>query len=225
MGATTYSDTPYVTLTAGSALAANIAVKLNSSNLVVPATAADIPLGYTTDDCDAAASGDAVTIRLHGKGGTVKAKQAGAITNGAAVYMAADGKVQAAPAVPTSGVAYIRIGTKLGPVTGAAGDVIEIADSNAVSTVLDPASLDGSTLAAGFLSTLNGTGADASSAAVDLTVTGAVAGLRIVAVVDITDGIGLDPALFTAAAGKITQASGNYASDKLIFFVIPAAAA
>lgn len=136
MGATTYSEGPTITLTAGSVLDPNVAVKLNSSGLIVVATASDIPLGFTNDDCDAAASGDGVAVRLLGKGGTVKAIQTAAIAIGAEVYAAADGNVQPKPSAAGT---YYRIGVKVGPSdggSGAASDIIEIADTAATAVTV-----------------------------------------------------------------------------------------
>lgn len=78
------------TFTSGEILAANRRVKL-SSGTVVYADAYDKSIGITV--APAVASGDPVAVKLHGFPGTRQVTASEAITSGAALYGAADGKV------------------------------------------------------------------------------------------------------------------------------------
>jgi hypothetical protein len=225
MSDSTYSETQNISLPAAEAITPFLAVTVNSAGRVAKADTSDFPVGITRDLCQAAAVDDPTPIHILGKGGTFKAVQAGAIALGAPVYLADDGTVQAAPASPTAGATYRRIGVKIGPDEGAAGDVIEIIDMGVQDVILNPASITGAELSAtGLLTPIYVTGADASSAAQDLTATGITADMRIAFVLDITDSAVLDSSIFTPGADKITQASGNYATDKILVVLLPAAA-
>lgn len=106
--------------TTGEALAEKRLVKISSSTVVyMTATATDIPAGVTQF---AAASGDNVTIKHPHDGGTLEVTAGGAISAGADVYAAANGKVTA---VPTAGGTYLRVGVAL-EAAAADGDIIEI---------------------------------------------------------------------------------------------------
>jgi hypothetical protein len=70
---------------------------------------------------------DDVTVRMLGKGGTVKVIQNAAIAYGARV-MEDSTSTQRVKAVPGTTGTYRSIGIKLGQGGGAAGDVIEIQD-------------------------------------------------------------------------------------------------
>lgn len=88
-----YSDNGVKTFTAGEVLAANRRVKLSSGygDQVEYADAADDFIGVTQD---AAASGDQVAVKLKGASqGTVEVEASVAITAGAIIYGATDGKV------------------------------------------------------------------------------------------------------------------------------------
>jgi hypothetical protein len=67
-------------------------------------------------------------------------------------------------------------------------------------------------------------GADASSAAQDLTASGAVATLRIVSVINLTTPAVVDKSTITPGAGKFVQASGDLSSQKLLIQTLPASA-
>lgn len=86
----TINETGLKAFTAGEALEAYRRVKLNSSGQVVYADAFDASIGITDDKV---ASGDTVTVRLHGVPGTRKMVCAAAVTAGAFVYADVDGKV------------------------------------------------------------------------------------------------------------------------------------
>lgn len=68
------------------------------------------------------------------------------------------------------------------------------------------------------------TGADASGGAQDLAASGAVAGLRIAAVIDLTTPAVVTKSTITAGADKFVQATGNLANKKLLVLTLPAAA-
>jgi hypothetical protein len=101
-----------ITLVAGAALAANRRVKLSSGQAVYSGAGEDF-IGVTEQ---AAASGSPVSIRLIGDG-TLKAECAGAVTAYAAVYGAADGKIDDTASGKCIGFAQE---------TGADGRVIEV---------------------------------------------------------------------------------------------------
>lgn len=79
------------------------------------ADAGDTPFGATGV---AAASGDAVALKLKNDGGTIKLEAAAAIASGRTVYTAADGKVSATPIGKPFGFAL--------EAATAAGDIIEV---------------------------------------------------------------------------------------------------
>lgn len=68
------------------------------------------------------------------------------------------------------------------------------------------------------------TGADASGGAQDLAANGAVVGLRIVEVINHTDGTVVDKSTITAGVDKFVLASGNLATKKLFIRTLPASA-
>lgn len=114
--------------TCGADVEAHRLVKLSSGNVIHnTATATDDPIGVTQRAED---SGDDVTVRLINDGGTFEITAAGAISQGAEVYAAAAGKVQA---LPTAAGTYRRIGLALEAAT-ADGDIIEILPDDYITT-------------------------------------------------------------------------------------------
>lgn len=107
------------TFTAGAALEAYRRVKLDGSGNVIYAGAGEECIGVTTDKV---ASGNMVAVALRSSGRSFKAVAAGAVTAGAVIYGAANGKVDDA----ASGTAQ---GTALEAAT-ADGDVIEVLFNN-----------------------------------------------------------------------------------------------
>jgi len=100
----------------------------------------------------------------------------------------------------------------------------KILDANVTAAKLAGAAATGPKIHAGAITPFAVTGADASGGAQDLAAVGAVAGLRIMFVLDQTDGTVLDKSLFTAATDKFVLASGNYAADVILIFTLPASA-
>lgn len=84
------------------------------------ATATDVPMGVTQAACDSGAKACLADIK---RGGTHKVTAAGAIAAGAPIYAAADGKVQALPAVAGT---YRRVGQNCAGAATADGDVIQV---------------------------------------------------------------------------------------------------
>lgn len=121
-----------LTFTTGADVVAHRLVKLSSGNVIHnTATATDDPIGVTERDAD---SGDNVAVKPVNYSGTVEITAAGAISQGADVYAAAAGKVQA---LPTAAGTYRKIGIALEAAT-ADGDIIEILlyDFHATETVV-----------------------------------------------------------------------------------------
>ena len=113
---------------AGADLAAYALVKLSSGKVVANTHAAtDDPIGVTEYPV---LSGQSVSVRLLTCPGTIEVDAAAAVTLGAAVYAADDGKIQALPA--TTGT-YRRIGTALAAAP-AGGGVIEVLPYNYYDT-------------------------------------------------------------------------------------------
>lgn len=110
-----FVETPTKALTAGAAIDQYLRVKLNSSNLLVVATAADNALGVM--EVESFASGDVVAVRLRSAPGTRKMVASGAITQGNLVYAAASGKVASSGTV-VEGVALETTTTD--------GDILEV---------------------------------------------------------------------------------------------------
>jgi len=97
-------------------------VKASAATIVHnTATATDVPLGTVAGMDNTGASGETGSVRCIKQGGTHKVVAAGAITAGADIYAADDGKVQALPA--TSGT-YRRLGFAL-QAASADGSIIE----------------------------------------------------------------------------------------------------
>ena len=93
-----YNDSHVGTFTAGAALGANIRVKLSSGKVVAAGVADhDAYLGTTTHAVFA--DGDRVGVRFRNAPGTRKVVAATSFSAGAALYTAADGKVD--DATPT----------------------------------------------------------------------------------------------------------------------------
>ncbi|MFQ5505313.1 MAG: capsid cement protein [Planctomycetota bacterium] len=111
-----YVETPTRTFTAGAAIAAGLRVKLTAGKLAV-AGVADKEIG--TLEAASFADGDARAVRLRNAQGTRKMVANGAISQGAAVFTAAGGKV--GPSIATA----FLIGTAL-EAASADGDVIEV---------------------------------------------------------------------------------------------------
>lgn len=125
---TQQTESGFKTFTAGEALEAFRRVKLSSGS-VVYADAGEEFIGITQDKV---ANGDPVTVALRSAARSYKAVAAAAVTAGAVIYGAADGKVDDA----ASGVAQ---GTALEAAT-ADGDVIEVLLNNGVAGAIDGAS-------------------------------------------------------------------------------------
>lgn len=109
------------TLTVGTGgVTADRLVKFSSGTVVHnTATSTDVPLGVAQAT---GAVGDAIAVRLMNQGGTVEISAAGAITQGAKVYAAANGQVQA---LPGSAGTYRAVGIALQAASGA-GHKIEV---------------------------------------------------------------------------------------------------
>lgn len=125
----TYSDGAYRTFKEASVGALDekegYAVALDSAEECVKlATGAADSIGIMSGKLQNGAQGDgAVSVRLLGKGGTVKVVAGGAIDKGELVMSASGGKVVVAT------TAARAIGRKLTQGTSADGDVIEIIDN------------------------------------------------------------------------------------------------
>jgi hypothetical protein len=110
---------PYKTFTAGAALAEHLRVKLSSGKLVAAGTGTSdegVEIGTIVEE--AFADGDKRKVHLRSAGGTTKMVAAGPITQGAAVYGAAGGKIDDAANGSAIGVAL--------EAATAANDVIEV---------------------------------------------------------------------------------------------------
>ena len=93
----------------------------SASNRVAVAGAADVPIGVITDE--AAAAGDLVNVALLGaRPSTVRMVASGAITQGALLEPAANGRVQTLG----GGVGTHHVVGRALDAAGAAGDVIEV---------------------------------------------------------------------------------------------------
>lgn len=106
-------------LPAGETLAPFRRVKVSSSTWVY-ADADDAGQGVTLDE--ERASGDNCNASLHTESGSIEIEAAGAVTQGADCFAAADGKIQA---LPSSAGTYYKCGEALEAAT-ASGDIIEV---------------------------------------------------------------------------------------------------
>lgn len=94
-----------------------------------------IPIGTIDDEASAAevtAANQFLSVKLLGKGPTKRMVASEAITAGVKVYTAASGKVSLLSAVAGT---YYEVGTAL-TAAAADGDVIEVADSSPIKTVV-----------------------------------------------------------------------------------------
>lgn len=103
-------------------------------------------------------------------------------------------------------------------------DTDDLAAAAVTAAKLGAAAVTGPKLHADVLTPWVVTGADATSAAQDLDAVGAVAGLRIVSVINLTTPGVVDKATITAGVDKFVQASGNLDAAALLIFTLPAAA-
>ena len=109
-----------VSFEAGASLDAYRLVKLSSGKVVHnTGTDSDEPIGVTYYDQE---NGGMIMARLLSDPGVFVIEAAGAVANGAQVYAADDGKIQALPSAPGD---YRRIGTALEASSGA-GDLIQV---------------------------------------------------------------------------------------------------
>jgi hypothetical protein len=107
-------------LEAAAALAPHRLVKLSSGKAAYnTAAVADEPIGINEIKV---ALGEIAGGRFLNEPGTVEIEAAGAITAGADVFAAADGKIQA---LPTDGGAYLKIGIAMKAASGS-GSIIEV---------------------------------------------------------------------------------------------------
>ena len=123
----TYTDSPYLSLqevTLGDLSGKNgYLLELGSAdNTVQLASGPDTAIGVMFEKFE---KGDTVSVRLLGKGGTVKVKAGGVIAKGGRVVWGTGGKVVAQPT--TTGT-YRTLGRSLTQGNSADGDVIEILD-------------------------------------------------------------------------------------------------
>jgi len=126
-----FTDGCTKTFIAGAAILAHALVQLSSGKVIEnTVTATHNPIGVT--EFESTADGDEVTVRLLNSDGTIEIVAAGAITSGADVYAAADGKVSALPAAAAT---YRRIGIALEAAT-ADGDIIEVLPYNYHATTV-----------------------------------------------------------------------------------------
>jgi multidrug efflux pump subunit AcrA (membrane-fusion protein) len=121
-----------LSLEAAAILANHRLAKMDGAGKAVylTATATDIPLGVTRLN---AKTGEDVSIAPINLEGTVEITAAGAISRGADVYAAAEGKIQALPGAAGT---YRKIGQALQAASGD-GSIIEVLpyDHNTVKTV------------------------------------------------------------------------------------------
>lgn len=115
-----YTEAGVKAFVAGGALAQHLRVKLSTGKLAVAGAADGDHVALGTIVQEAFADGEVVPVRLRSAQGTFKAIAAGAIAVGAAVYSAADGKVND---VQAQGAFYV--GNALEAASGD-GSVIEV---------------------------------------------------------------------------------------------------
>ena len=207
-------------------------VKLASGLAAFVTAATDAVYGVITTG-EPTTGQDSIACSWGGFAGIVHVKLAaspGTVSQGTLLELTANGSVKASTG--TAGTVLVAQAQE----SGLANELIEAVlirpvsvpstiDDSAVTTVkLAGSSVTGAKLSTTFKTLFGATGADASGGAEELSAVGVTDTMRIVSVIDLTDGIPLDPTIFTAGTDVISQASGNYAADKLIFEVIPASA-
>ncbi|MCP4571482.1 MAG: DUF2190 family protein [bacterium] len=175
-----YVQTPTKTFTAGGAIAKNLRVAFDGTNIAA-AGVGDIEIGTT--EAPVLAAGPAA-VRLRSAQGTAKMTAAGAIAAGAAVYSAAGGKVNDVASM-------FRVGIALDAAT-ADGDVIEVlrdTAGKAVATAEDHTAADTLTVAeSGSIHTNTG-----ASGAIALTLPAATVGLEFYFQVGAAQALQIDP--------------------------------
>lgn len=124
------NETGFKTYTAtATAIAANIRVALDSNGLISAAGVSDDWIGTTVAYVAASGTG---TVRLRNQAGTHFFTASAAVTRGAKLYAAADGKVDDASTVLAGGA---PIGFEANEAATADGDVIECAPSQSATGV------------------------------------------------------------------------------------------
>ena len=101
-------------------------------------------------------------------------------------------------------------------------DAANLTDGIITTAKLDGGAVTGAKLDANAYAVWAVTGADASESAQDLAAVGVVATLRILEVVNHTDGTVVDKSTITAGTDKFVLASGNLAAKQLIIRTIAA---
>ena len=103
-------------------------------------------------------------------------------------------------------------------------ETAKLADGAVTTAKLDGGSVTGAKIDANAYATWSVTGEDASVSAQDLTAAGVVATLRILEVINHTDGTIVDKSTITPDVDKFVLASGNLAAKTLIIRTLPASA-
>jgi hypothetical protein len=142
---TQHVDTSTKTFVAGEALEPYRRVKLTGAQIVSYADVGEDAIGATVDRV---ASGDLVAIRLfRGSTGTFELESAGAVTQNADVYGAADGKIDDIPAGARLGQAIIS--------SAGAAEVIEVVLCQSDFTATNPTAIYGDVVSGGVAQALH----------------------------------------------------------------------
>lgn len=207
-------------------------VKLSGGSAALVTSASDDVFGVIVDGQPTSGQ-DSIALSYGGFAGTLHVKLAaspGTVSKGTLLELTATGAVKASTG--TAGTIIVAQALE----SGAANELIEailvrpytvpaaIDNGSITAAKLAAAAVTGPKLHADAITPWVVTGADASGGAQNLTATGMVAGNRILLAFDHTDGAVLDKSIFTPGTDVVAQASGNYASDKILIFTVPASA-
>lgn len=230
-------NTPYqdgflfsVPVAAGVRLFAGALLAANATGFAVPGEEDDelVALGRSEEAVDNTdgEDGDLHVLVRSGRAFRWKNSALDAVTQaslGRVVYIEDDETVSATSNEGARSVAGVMLGLENGEVWVFPALSLRITDGSAItSEMLASAAVTGSKIHADALTSWIVDGEDATGGAEDLAAVGAVAGLRIVSVIDLTTPAVVNKATISAGVDKFVQSSGNLDAKKLLIQTLPA---
>lgn len=230
-------NTPYqegilfpVPVAANAIIFAGAMLAANAAGFAVPGSesATLVALGRAEEKVDntGGANGAKTVLCRTGRAFRYKNSALDAVTQaslGRVVYIEDDETVSASSNEGARSVAGIMLGLEGNEVWVFPALSLRITDGAAItSEMLASAAVTGAKIHADAVTSWVVTGKDATGGAQDLAASGAVAGLRILSVVNLTTPATVSKSTLTAATDKFVQASGDLDNQKLLILTLPA---